>query len=69
MGKNWFAYIYFRGYDRCTRGRKSRDNVPLPLTPASSVSALAPDSAGVHPPPDPLHPLLPPLQLQESLPG
>jgi hypothetical protein len=29
------------------------------------VAALGPEPAGVHPPADPLHPLLPPLQLQE----
>jgi hypothetical protein len=29
------------------------------------VAALVPEPAGVHPPADPLHPLLPPLQLQE----
>ncbi len=29
------------------------------------VAALGPEPAGVHPAADPLHPLLPPLQLQE----
>jgi hypothetical protein len=31
----------------------------------AAVAALGPEPAGVHPAADPLHPLLPPLQLQE----
>ena len=34
------------------------------MTNHAHVSALAPEAVGVHPAQDPLHPLLPPLQLQ-----